>query len=1211
MKKLLFLMMLVFICKQGFSMVYPVGDPSIKPTASFSSGNGYVITQQFLHVGVDGRSHMGVDLATYNNASGGDVRSITAGAVTYVQNSQGIAGWGTMIRIRHELPDRTYYSQYAHLLYGSITVVTGSTVSEGQIIGKVGNTGYSTNSHLHFEIKIVDNNGCGYLPHPNCSGDSMNNYCSPLEFIAQNQALVAHYPDNTTHHQILNCYNLQGGASKVGWPIDDGSGPFVHKWLPWHYDCQNFRNAEGQESIIMYGSLYCNQAYLIPGKVWGCYRYGYNGSFGPDILLPNNKRLGGPIGEYRNGIQYFENGFYASKINKMIGYKSLDSKSQPLGNSVSVELRQLDGTLIETYYPSGELSSLELSGKPISQNQVILAWIGGPVASCYDVFRNGQHINTVALPEFTETGLLAGNTYTYQVAALADDFTELARSNQVSLVMPGQTGSFLLQGMAEGSSYAYLQWQNSLYDTQFYWLYRDGVLVAKTTGSAFSDFPLEPNTTYTYQVAAVTFSGLVFGLSNPALVTTEPAPPEPVEPESTATTVQLHLPKTVWEYAETDILTATVYDQFGDEMPSVPVFFISSNYQIFSVSAENGWCIANNIGSTEIWAEIKDARWIKSERMTVTVVAQLPPEPVEPDFFDSAPLMLTQDLEISQNPPYVEWQQYLCFVEITNPTDQEITFWGPRNYTFNLNGNVVWDGSYSSQANTLQPNESRRYSMSGQFQTAGQYYTMAMISFTGSAYADLWYVIDQAAQGVSNKLYYTSLSQSDLKPDINIRYFEALKPEGQDSIFEGQNVRLYLMLMNEGHKDITEPFEVLVSLFGNGISQNKTIIIDGIQRGWPSHHYFDFGPLPAGNYKADCFADSENIVEEYSKTNNVRSTVIEVLNPPEPKLPDLTITSLLIEPSEARVGQTSTVKVEVSNIGDAKALACLLGLSFGSQYVELEVPPLEPGQSLLLSHFFSPAAEGQKQVSAVVDTDNVVVESYENNNSASITIQVMPMLLPDLIIIQFGSTKPEWLTTESPVLELTVQNQGQTSSSDCKLRLVCGSQTQNQSVPSLIGSQTHQLQFELESLPQGNWTVEAIVDFQDEVIEADEGNNMAQTILTVVEPPAIDLPDLVIDKASCNIYRLWNLRFAYFSTEVKNQGKAPASSFVLEVEISQTGRVYSKNISSLKANASSRLSFWIWFVPVNQLTFKIMADPNNQVQESDETNNYFELSRSF
>lgn len=55
--------------------------------------------------------------------------------------------WGYHVSIYH---DGTYSTLYAHM--SEVAVTSGQWVDKEQVIGYVGNTGYSFGNHLHFEI---------------------------------------------------------------------------------------------------------------------------------------------------------------------------------------------------------------------------------------------------------------------------------------------------------------------------------------------------------------------------------------------------------------------------------------------------------------------------------------------------------------------------------------------------------------------------------------------------------------------------------------------------------------------------------------------------------------------------------------------------------------------------------------------------------------------------------------------------------------------------------------------------------------------------------------------------------------------------------------------------------------------------------------------------------------------------------------------------
>jgi murein DD-endopeptidase MepM/ murein hydrolase activator NlpD len=89
------------------------------------------------------RQHRGVDYAA---PTGTPVRTVGEGVVSFSgwQN-----GYGKVVVVDHGNQRDTLY---AHL--SRLDVVKGQRVAQGQLIGAVGSTGWSTGPHLHFEFRI-------------------------------------------------------------------------------------------------------------------------------------------------------------------------------------------------------------------------------------------------------------------------------------------------------------------------------------------------------------------------------------------------------------------------------------------------------------------------------------------------------------------------------------------------------------------------------------------------------------------------------------------------------------------------------------------------------------------------------------------------------------------------------------------------------------------------------------------------------------------------------------------------------------------------------------------------------------------------------------------------------------------------------------------------------------------------------------------------
>ena len=88
------------------------------------------------------RMHTGIDI---HAATDVDVLATQSGTVLVSTFDN---GWGHYIIVNH---GDNIVSLYAHL--NARTVKRGESVTRGQVIGKVGNTGFSEAPHLHFELR--------------------------------------------------------------------------------------------------------------------------------------------------------------------------------------------------------------------------------------------------------------------------------------------------------------------------------------------------------------------------------------------------------------------------------------------------------------------------------------------------------------------------------------------------------------------------------------------------------------------------------------------------------------------------------------------------------------------------------------------------------------------------------------------------------------------------------------------------------------------------------------------------------------------------------------------------------------------------------------------------------------------------------------------------------------------------------------------------
>ncbi len=140
------------IVKPLFPFIYPINDVfhlPVDPSYPFGSSQ---TGKRDLHTGVE-----------FQNKAGTPVRAVADGQVVFAGSDKDTKVglyyffYGNTVIIQHQVSGREapVYTLYGHLL--ELNVRKGQKVKAGTVVGKVGQSGSATGSHLHFEVRPGEN----------------------------------------------------------------------------------------------------------------------------------------------------------------------------------------------------------------------------------------------------------------------------------------------------------------------------------------------------------------------------------------------------------------------------------------------------------------------------------------------------------------------------------------------------------------------------------------------------------------------------------------------------------------------------------------------------------------------------------------------------------------------------------------------------------------------------------------------------------------------------------------------------------------------------------------------------------------------------------------------------------------------------------------------------------------------------------------------
>lgn len=182
-----------FAIATSSGFIYPIGTNNYATQAN--DGDGWYNARDFGEV-----NHLGEDWNAENGGNtdcGLSVRAVSNGTVVYT--GYGISGWGNVLIIRHQLPDGTLVES----LYGHLQSIdrTGGDVSQGEIVGRIGDGGGIYSCHLHLEIRYSNCSNWG-SPGPGYKSDR-SGWTDPSNFIDSHRSVrYEGYLDSANCDQI-------------------------------------------------------------------------------------------------------------------------------------------------------------------------------------------------------------------------------------------------------------------------------------------------------------------------------------------------------------------------------------------------------------------------------------------------------------------------------------------------------------------------------------------------------------------------------------------------------------------------------------------------------------------------------------------------------------------------------------------------------------------------------------------------------------------------------------------------------------------------------------------------------------------------------------------------------------------------------------------------------------------------------------------------
>lgn len=372
--------------------------------------------------------------------------------------------------------------------------------------------------------------------------------------------------------------------------------------------------------------------------------------------------------------------------------------------------------------------------------------------------------------------------------------------------------------------------------------------------------------------------------------------------------------------------------------------------------------------------------------------------------------------------------------------------------------------------------------------------------------------------GTSSAAASASLSfNTPAVPDLTVSSLTTNK----SSYEAGETITVTARIMNQGTGSVSSAEVTLSSTYITSITKTTGYIAAG---GTATVTFTFTAPTLTNDTTVSltATADPNNKITELNESNNSRCASIMVIG----SLPDLTVSSITTDKAAYEAGDTVTVTVTASNIGDRTVSSAVVRLDIsgvGTLSKTVSALAAGGGSGTLTFTFTAPTSLTEQTVTltATIDPDNVIKESNEGNNSKTATLGVKAVR-PDLTVTD--TTATDWYAGKEVTVSATVNNLTAQPVPSVQIRMTIGNTILTETI-CVPGSGSNLAVFRFTVPEAGDYTVSFKADPDNAIDETLENNNTLSRGISVADLPssvALDPDDTAMEQRY-TAYRLSSL----------------------------------------------------------------------------------------